>query len=224
MTGKGRLFSVGVGPGDPELLTLKAVRLLQECDVIAIPRRDRDRCTALRIAAKAVPEIEEKPLIALDMPMTRDRGTRERAYAAAAAQLNAALDEGKTVAFLTLGDPTIYATCGYLHDRVVRAGFEAEFVSGVPSFCAAAAALGTPLCLDGEALHILPGSHADGSGTRVFMKGGAADVRAALTAHAGPVLGAENVGMDGQRLYRSLEEIPETTGYYTVIIAKEKEP
>ena len=221
MTEKGRLYGVGVGPGDPELMTLKAVRLLQACDVVAIPQRDPTRCTALRIAVGAVPAIGEKPILALDMPMTRETEARERANAAAARTLTAALDEGKTVAFLTLGDPTIYSTYGYLHRRVVSAGYEAAFVSGVPSFCAAAAALGEPLCLDEETLHILPGAGEAGQGTRVFMKGAIPNVGQALKGHDGPVLGAENVGMADQRLFRSLEQIPEDTGYFTLIIAKE---
>lgn len=222
MTRKGKLFGVGVGPGDPELMTLQAVRLLKACDAIAIPQRDADRCLALTIAAGAVPEIREKPLLALDMPMTRDREVREQAYAAAAAALTAVLDEGKDVAFLTLGDPTIYSTYGYVHSRVVHTGYEAAFVPGVPSFCAAAAALGEPLCLDGEALHILPRIEEAEQGTRVYMKGGAARLKQVFKAHDGLILGAEKVGLDGERLYRSLAEIPEETSYFTLIIAKEK--
>ena len=224
MTEQGKLYGVGVGPGDPELMTVKAVRILKGCDMIAIPQKDRDRCLALRIAVQAAPEIMDKPILALDMPMTRDKEVRERAFAVAAETLVKALDAGKTVAFLTLGDPTIYSTYGYLHQRVVNAGHPAEFVSGVPSFCAAAAALGVSLCADGEPLHILPGGHAHGPGTRVFMKGSAAVVKGSLADHDGPVLGAQNVGMPDQSLYMSREDIPDDTGYFTLIIAKEKEP
>ena len=225
MTKKGKLYGVGVGPGDSELMTMKAVRLLGDCDMIAIPQGDRDRCVALSIAAKAVPEVLEKPILALDMPMTRDRALRERAIADAAERLTAALAAGKTVAFLTLGDPSVYSTYGYLHRRVLEKGCEAEMVPGVPSFCAAAAALGEPLCLDGEGLHILPGPPADGArpGTRVFMKGGVSELKQALRHHEGPVFAAQNVGMGEERLYGSLEEIPEDPGYFTLIIAKEKQ-
>ena len=222
MREKGRLYGVGVGPGDPELMTLKAVRLLRACDVIAIPQKDSERCLALRIALGAVPEAAQKPLLTLDMPMTRDREARARAYDAAVEALTAVLNEGKTVAFLTLGDPTIYSTYGYVHSRVVHTGYEAAFVPGVPSFCAAAAALGEPLCLDGEALHILPRIEEAEQGTRVYMKGGAARLKQVFKAHDGLILGAEKVGLDGERLYRSLAEIPEETSYFTLIIAKEK--
>lgn len=222
MSGRGKLFGVGVGPGDAELLTLKAVRLLKAADLIAIPQKDRDRCLALRIAEGAVPEVSAKPLLCLDMPMTRDKDLRERACDEAARQLTAALGEGRTVAFLTLGDPSVYSTYGYLHGRILSAGYEAEMVPGVPSFCAAAAALGTPLCLDGEGLRILPGRETEAE-TRVYMKGSAAQIKERLRAHPGPILGAVNVGMEGQRLYKNREEIPDDSGYFTLIITKETE-
>ena len=88
------------------------------------------------------------------------------------------LDEGKTVVFLTLGDPTIYSTYWYVHKRVAARGHDAELVPGVPSFCAAAATMGRALCEDGEMLHIIPATHGrteEGlslSGSRVLMKTG----------------------------------------------------
>ena len=127
---KGVLYGVGVGPGDPELLTLKAARLIRECDEIAVPHKEKDKCFALRIASGAVPEIDEKPILEIDMPMTRDMAVRERAYEAGAAKLAAALDEGKTVVFLTLGDPTVYSTYGYLHARLAELGYDARLVQG----------------------------------------------------------------------------------------------
>jgi precorrin-2/cobalt-factor-2 C20-methyltransferase len=226
MTEKGRLYGIGVGPGDAELLTLKAVRLIRSCDVIAIPQKDRDRCVSLRIAIKMVPEALDKPLLCLDMPMTRNKKVRESACAAAAERLISVLSTGKTVAFLTLGDPTVYSTYGYLHRRITQSGYAAEMIPGVPSFCAAAAALGEPLCMDEEPLHLLPGGPADAArpGTRVFMKGGVKALRERLRDHEGPILGARNVGMADQRLFRSLNDIPDDTGYFTLIIAKEKQP
>ena len=224
MSGKGRLYGVGVGPGDPELLTLKAVRILGSCGTLAVPGRSLEKCAALRIAAGAVPEVLDKPVLFLDMPMTRDREARERACAAAADKLEAVLAEGRDVAFLTLGDPSVYSTFGYLRGRIVRAGYEAETVPGVTSFCAAAAALGEPLCLDSEPLHIIPGSAENFcSGTRVYMKGGARGLPRMPEDHDGPVFAASDVGMETQRLYRPGDEIPEDTGYFTLIIAKEKE-
>ena len=119
---RGKLYGVGVGPGDPELMTRKALRLLRECDGIAVPQKDKDRCFALRIALGAAPELAEKPLLEVDMPMTRDRAALERAYEAGTGRLREWLDAGKTVCFLTLGDPSVYSTYCYLHQRLLRLG------------------------------------------------------------------------------------------------------
>ena len=75
----GKIYGIGVGPGDPELMTVKAVRLLREADVVAIPGKDRDSCVAYRIAAQAVAELEEKELLSVCFPMTKDPRVLERA-------------------------------------------------------------------------------------------------------------------------------------------------
>ena len=139
---KGRWYGVGVGPGDPELMTLKAVRILRECSVVAIPHSEKERCAAYQIAAQAAPEIEEKTILYLPMPMTRDRDRLDRSHQEAAARTAAVLDEGRDVAFITLGDSTVYSTCLYVMGRLQEQGYETELINGVPSFCAAAARLG----------------------------------------------------------------------------------
>ncbi|MBR6322246.1 MAG: precorrin-2 C(20)-methyltransferase [Lachnospiraceae bacterium] len=223
---QGIIYGVGVGPGDPELLTLKAARLLRECGVVAIPQ-EKEKCFAFRIAEGAVPELSEKPVLELVLPMTRDKEARAKAQDAAAAALAAELRQGRTVVFLTLGDPSVYSTWGYLLLRLREAGFAAETVPGVPSFSAAAAALGVPLCEDREELHILPGGvKAEDAlkypGTKVFMKGQLPALLRAASELKQPLVGAENCGTREEKLYHSLEEIPEDAGYYTLIIAKEQ--
>ena len=156
---KGILYGVGVGPGDPELLTAKAIRLLRECDAVAAPKSTDGRQTALDIASPYIGQ--DKSILLFDMPMTHDRQARNASHDAAADALCALLDEGKTVVFLTLGDPTIYSTYWYVHKRVAARGYAAELVPGVPSFCAAAAAMGRALCEDGEMLQIIPQQGAD---------------------------------------------------------------
>ena len=91
---------------------------------------------------------QDKTILLFDMPMTYDRQARNASHDAAADALCALLDEGKTVVFLTLGDPTVYSTYWYVHKRVAARGYAAELVPGVPSFCAAAAAMGRALCDD----------------------------------------------------------------------------
>ena len=135
----GMFYGVGVGPGDPELLTLKAARLIRGCDVLAIPHRDPEKCFAYRIACGAVPEAKDKPILCVDMPMTHDKLLRETAYEAGAAAIVKELAAGRTVVFVTLGDPSVYSTFAYLAERIAKKGFDVQWVPGVPSFCAAAA-------------------------------------------------------------------------------------
>ena len=226
---KGKLYSVGVGPGDPELLTAKAIRVLSECDIVAVPQSDGGGQTALDIAAQY---IKGKTVRSFAMPMTHDRAARNASHAAAADAICALLDEGKNVAFLTLGDPTVYSTGWYVHKRVVSRGYDAELIPGVPSFCAAAARLGRALCEDGEMLHIIPASHGKEReglalpGSKVLMKTGKSvlEVRELLRQRGelGSAALIERVGMDGQRLIENLDELEQPSGYFSIILVKEQ--
>ena len=229
---KGKLYSVGIGPGDPELLTLKAVRLLQECDVVAIPKGDTDTLTAKDIVSQVV-DLDAKEQLLVYMPMTKDMAVMDTAHAKGAADIMALLDEGKNVVFITLGCPTVYATCIYVHKLVLEAGYEAELVAGVTSICAVAAKLNTSLCERAEPLIILPGSYKetaqflDGPGNKVLMKSASEigrvrdDLRArGLISHAAMV---ERCGLPGEKVYRDLESIDAKNSYFSVILVKEKE-
>ena len=153
---RGKAYGVGVGPGDPELMTLKAVRLIRENEVIAVPGRDAKSSAAYRIAERSVPEIAEKTLVPIYMPMARDRKKMDEEHRKGAALLEKYLDTGRNVIYLTLGDPTIYCTFSYLQHILESEGYEVELVSGIPSFCAAAARLGIPLTEWDEQLHVIP--------------------------------------------------------------------
>ncbi len=222
MNGKGKLYGVGVGPGDPELLTLKAARLLRECDVVAAPDGER---TAYQIAQRFA---QGKPTLFCSLPMTRDRVAMAASHEAAADALCALLDEGKTVVFLTLGDPSVYSTYWYIHRLAAARGYAAEMVPGVPSFCAAAAALGRALCEGSEALHILPASHGQAlpeGGNLVLMKAGKSILDSCRELErAGRLQDAalvERCGMEGERIVTDLSALHEATGYFSVILVKE---
>ena len=150
----GTLYGIGVGPGDPELMTLKAVRLIEQCDLVAVPKSGDGEGVAKQIAQKAVPDFDKKELIEVSMPMTRDPQVLEQSHQAAAEQIEGYLKEGKSVAFLTLGDPAIYSTYIYVHKKVQQNGFPVEMVPGVPSFCAVAAKLNVSLAEAAQPLHL----------------------------------------------------------------------
>lgn len=224
----GKLYGVGVGPGDPELMTLKAVRVIEESQVVAVPGETAGESIAWQIAAKVCKKLPEKEILAVPMPMTKDRERLKASHEAGAAALEKYLDDGKQIAFLTLGDPSVYSTYIYLHKRVEADGYPAELVSGVPSFCAAAARLGIGLAEQAESLHIIPASysveHALGlSGTKVLMKAGKklSAVKAALLSEGKEAVMVENCGMPGEKTYRTAEEIPEHGSYYSIIVVKE---
>ncbi len=226
---RGTLYGVGVGSGDPELLTMKAVRVIREADVVAIPAETPESCVAYRIAAGAVGEISRKELLCVAMPMTKDRALLEKSHDEGARRVMACLDAGKNVAFLTLGDVAVYSTYLYIHKRVAAAGYETELVSGIPSFCAAAAVLGIGLAETKEPLHIIPATYGveealELPGTKVLMKSGKklGAVKEALLRSGCEAYMVENCGMEGQRVFRSAEEIDESAGYYSLLIVKEE--
>ncbi len=225
----GVLYGIGVGPGDPELLTLKAVRKIQACDVIAVPGKDYRESIAYGIAIRAVPEIQEKECMGIVMPMTRDRKVLRECHERAAGQLAGLLDQGKQVGFLNLGDVTIYASYLYIHRRVAAMGYKTELINGVPSFCAAAARMGIGLVENSDQLHILsqPEQIEEGlklSGTKVIMKMGKnmGQARSCLEKSGQDVGMVENCGMPGERVCRNVGEIYENAGYYSLIIVKDK--
>lgn len=226
---KGTLYGVGVGPGDPELMTLKAVRMIRENEIIAVPGADVKETVAYKIAVQAVPELADKELLPIYMPMTHDAKELEEKHANGAKTLEACLDQGKNVVFLTLGDPCVYSTFSYLQHRVEADGYHTELVSGITSFCAAAARLNISLSEWNEQLHIVPAVHRldsdlSESGNYVLMKSGKKmnQVKEILAKSDRDVLMVENCGMPEEHIYRSVEEIPDDAGYYSLIIAKEK--
>jgi precorrin-2 C20-methyltransferase/precorrin-3B C17-methyltransferase len=159
----GRLYGVGVGPGDPELVTVKAARVIAAADVVAYLAARHGRSVARRIAA---PYVRGDQLeIAMTYPVTTERSDHPGGYEAAlrefydgaAAELAGHLDAGRDVAVLCEGDPFFYGSYMYIHERLA-ARYPTEVIAGVTSFSAAAAATGTPLARRDEVLTVLPGT------------------------------------------------------------------
>lgn len=225
---KGTIYGIGVGPGDPELMTLKACRLIEESDVIAVPGKVPEESAAYRIAAAAVPALSQKVCLGVDMPMVRDKETRSAAHHAAARRLEEILDAGKNIAYLTLGDVTLYCTFSYLQHLLEADGYAVRLVSGITSVSAAAARLNRPLAEWNEELHIIPGAHTmketlTEKGTCVIMKSGSRmkEIKALLEESGKDVCAVENCGMEGEKVYESCAQIPDNAGYFSLIIAKD---
>ncbi len=156
MTGK--LYGVGVGPGDPELMTIKARRVLESVDVVCAPDSGREG-RALEIVKKAVDR--DFNVLRPHFPMTKKREVLEKAWGEAAEAIYSELKKDKDVAFVTLGDPTFYSTFAYVMERIKAAHpeVEIEVVPGVTSVTACAASLGIPLVSGGESLAVVPAAY-----------------------------------------------------------------
>ncbi|WP_199615783.1 precorrin-2 C(20)-methyltransferase [Paenibacillus alkalitolerans] len=154
----GTLYGVGVGPGDPELITVKAFRLMQECPVIAYPKkRMGGKSYALEIAELYL-NTEEKEMLGLVFPMTKEQATLEKEWNKTVEACWSYLREGKDVAFLTEGDPNLYST--FIHMARLMQQLHAEVpirtVPGISSILGAASQLQLPLADGDEQVAIIP--------------------------------------------------------------------
>lgn len=150
----GILYGVGVGPGAPDLMTLRAARLIETATVIAYPTLAGAASFARSIAAGLIPAGAAE--IVMDVPMSTDREPAQAAYDQGAAQIASALDAGQNVVCLCEGDPFFYGSFMYLFARL-SARYRVEIVPGVTSITACAAVAGLPLVARNERLTVLPG-------------------------------------------------------------------
>ncbi len=217
---KGKFLAVGVGPGDPKLLTLKAIETIEDSDVIVVPESGGTENIALKITKDY---LKDKEVVQAAMPMLKDRQELDRYHEEAADMIEAMLNEGKQVAFLTLGDPTIYSTVMYVHRKLTERGHDTEVVSGIPSFCAVAARLNTSLCEREEPLHIIPATfRADMvdtlEGTKVLMKSGKTIMAVKEQLSDRKAMMVECATMENEKIYRDLKDLEEPSSYFSVIV------
>ena len=223
----GKLFGIGVGPGDPDLVTLKAISTIGKCDVIAIPVTGNDESTALKIVEQY---LNGKELLKCRFIMEHDMEKRRASRKAAGGDIAHCLEQGKDVGFITLGDPTIYSTYMYVHEIIIDMGYEAEIIPGITSFAAAASALGIALCEGNETLTICAGHGGgigeilDTPGNKVIMKSGIGLTRVLDELKARGFEDSTKIAcrvtMDGQRVFHSIEEYEKSPeeGYFTLAI------
>lgn len=154
----GKFYGVGVGPGDAELLTLKAKRILSSANVICAPRSGEDkRSLALSIVRKVV----RKKFRVLQpyFPMVKDRAVLEKHWEQAADEIFAELKKGRSAAFVTIGDPLFYSTYSHVLKKIKARGARTETVPGVTSLSSCLAALQLPLLEGEERLAVIPASY-----------------------------------------------------------------
>lgn len=153
MVKRGTLYGVGVGPGDPELMTVKAWRLISMAPVIAYLAANGRESTARDIARPFIPDDAEH--LVIDMPMRTEREPGERAYDSGAAAIAVHLEAGRDVVMLCEGDPFFYGSFMYIFARLAK-DHHTVVVPGVTSITASAAALGRPLSARNEVVKVLP--------------------------------------------------------------------
>lgn len=149
----GIVYGLGIGPGDPELITLKALRLLQSADIVAYPAPETGDSLARRIVATHLKGGQTE--LAIRMPLTVARFPAQAVYDQAASDLAAHLQQGRNIAVLCEGDPFLYGSFMYLFGRLAER-FRVEVVPGVSSLNACAAALGHPLASRNDVLTVIP--------------------------------------------------------------------
>jgi precorrin-2/cobalt-factor-2 C20-methyltransferase len=160
MTDFGKLYGIGVGPGDPELLTLKAARVINSADVIFTAASSKNNYSlAVEIARPHIAKMTT--VISLSFPMTSDKSIMQEAWNNNALQIAQVLRQGLTATFLTLGDPLTYSTFGYVLKslKTVMPEADIETIPGITSFHAASARLNRPLVEAEESLLITSGAY-----------------------------------------------------------------
>ncbi|MGG3889398.1 precorrin-2 C(20)-methyltransferase [Metabacillus fastidiosus] len=154
----GKLYGVGVGPGDPELITVKAFRTLKEADVIAYPKKLRGSKSYAHRIIDCYFQPEEKDMLGLVFPMTKDPDILEKKWTETVELVWEQLTQGKDVAFVTEGDPLLYSTFIHMMNMMKRAHPEVEIsmIPGISSINGAASRLGIPLAEGDDHVAIIP--------------------------------------------------------------------
>lgn len=222
---KGILYGVGVGPGDPKLMTLGAYNIIKDNEIIAVVGSKPHESVAYNIAKGAVPDIADKTVIGLDMPMSKDKEYVSKKHEENAKIIESYLIRNKNVVFLTLGDVSLYSTFAYLCERVQRDGFTCEKISGIPAFIAALTKADELFVRGNKSVHILTGESflkekLKKDDCYVIMKpaGNIEAIKHKLRKEEMSAYAVSRCTMDGEQVYKDIDMLPEDAGYFTVII------
>jgi precorrin-2/cobalt-factor-2 C20-methyltransferase len=226
---KGTTYFIGVGPGDPELMTLKSKRLIEENELFFVRGEDPKEELAYKVAEAVVPEIKEKTIKSLEIADVIDPDRLEEICWREARNLEKYLDRGQNVAILVLGDPMVYSRSIYILYALEHDGYETVTSSGVTTFSAAAGQLKLPLAEREQPCHIIPATYSAGryyhqAGNYVVMKteGHMKSLRDIPGLRRRDVKAIANIGLPNQKIFENIDDIPEDSGFFTVLIAREK--
>ena len=154
---RGTFYGIGVGPGDPELLTVKAIKAIEAADVLIAPKTEKkDGSVALEIARPYLKKDIE--IVYQVFPMVKDFAEDTGAWEANKAEILALLNAGKNVAFLTLGDPMFYSTYIYVFRLLEHEDVDIVTIPGIPAFAAIGSRVGRPIVEGNDILAIIPGT------------------------------------------------------------------
>ncbi len=230
----GKLYGIGVGPGDPGLLTIKAKQILDGCQVIGYPvKKAGEGSVALEIIKPNV-DLSGKEIAEFLFSMDPDDSVREKCRAEAMSRMCDLLDKGKDIAMVTLGDVGVYSTYMYINDQIKARGYETEVVPGIPSFCHGAALANLPLMIGNEGLAIVPvakensallADALDNFDNIVVMKAfkSIGMIASMLEERSIPLSCAtviSNVGMEGE--YVGPMVVDRDYGYFTTVLIKKE--
>ena len=226
----GKFIGVGVGPGDPGLVTVKALRLIQNAAVISFLSNEQGDSQALTIANAALLEDDRQAYpkqqqIAIPMPMLTERKLANAAYDIGAVKIRAELDKGSDVLFLCEGDPLFFGSFSYLLDRL-QDDYACEVIPGITSVNAAASRLVQPLTMLKESFAVVSGRHTDAQiletlnnhDSVVIMKAGQARPRIlamlAESDRTGDARYLEYIGRENERILDDVSELEAVAGPY----------
>ena len=239
------LYIIGIGPGDPDLLTIKAFNTLRHCLVVATPKATQHgHSTALSIVQQALPasELDEKEIVELHFPMKKIHLGQEpdpevlQAWQDAAGKIFAILSQGRDVAFPTLGDPAIYSTGYYLYATMIEMHPEVrvQFVPGISAMSSCSATTRTPICLGDDMLAVIPATFSD-SRLRQILENFDTIVLMKVHRVIDNLIGllnelnlldkatlVERVGMADERVLADLSAIDGQVHYFSTIIVRKK--
>jgi len=231
----GILYGIGVGPGDPDLITIKAAKILNRVDIVfAAASTKNNHSLAVNIASEHIPDSTTVKM--LRFPMTSDKNETQRAWKEHAHTIVGELEQGRNVAFLTLGDSMTYSTYGYIlkHVQTLAPHLEVQTVPGITSYQAAAARLNTPLVEGEESLMVVSGVKG-GNRLRelcgkpenvVFLKAyrNVSDIKAAIdeTGKYPRSVGIKSCGQQNEEIINDIGELSQRKpDYWTLIISKQ---